>query len=86
MTGEPSATKVPPNQLPLKHHFSPKFYLSRWVKHRHPYGITVVEFSRPGPDGSLRSAFKVPDATLVLGVNSQEELAEAERLMACRNR
>jgi bifunctional UDP-N-acetylglucosamine pyrophosphorylase/glucosamine-1-phosphate N-acetyltransferase len=35
--------------------------------------------------GARVAAFKVADATLVLGVNSQEELAEAERLMALRN-
>jgi bifunctional UDP-N-acetylglucosamine pyrophosphorylase/glucosamine-1-phosphate N-acetyltransferase len=35
--------------------------------------------------GARVAAFKVADATLVLGVNSQEELAEAERLMTLRN-
>ncbi len=35
--------------------------------------------------GARVAAYKVADPTLVLGVNSQEELAEAERLMALRN-
>jgi bifunctional UDP-N-acetylglucosamine pyrophosphorylase/glucosamine-1-phosphate N-acetyltransferase len=35
--------------------------------------------------GERVAALKVADATLVLGVNSQEELAEAERLMGVRN-
>jgi bifunctional UDP-N-acetylglucosamine pyrophosphorylase/glucosamine-1-phosphate N-acetyltransferase len=35
--------------------------------------------------GERVAACKVADATLVLGVNSQEELAEAERLMTLRN-
>jgi bifunctional UDP-N-acetylglucosamine pyrophosphorylase/glucosamine-1-phosphate N-acetyltransferase len=35
--------------------------------------------------GERVTAYKVADATLVLGVNSQEELAEAERLMTLRN-
>jgi bifunctional N-acetylglucosamine-1-phosphate-uridyltransferase/glucosamine-1-phosphate-acetyltransferase GlmU-like protein len=36
-------------------------------------------------NGERVAACKVADATLVLGVNSQEELAEAERLMTLRN-
>jgi bifunctional UDP-N-acetylglucosamine pyrophosphorylase/glucosamine-1-phosphate N-acetyltransferase len=35
--------------------------------------------------GERVAAHKVADATLVLGVNSQEELTEAERLMTLRN-
>jgi bifunctional UDP-N-acetylglucosamine pyrophosphorylase/glucosamine-1-phosphate N-acetyltransferase len=35
--------------------------------------------------GAKVAAFKVADASLVLGVNSQEELAEAERLLALLN-
>jgi bifunctional UDP-N-acetylglucosamine pyrophosphorylase / glucosamine-1-phosphate N-acetyltransferase len=35
--------------------------------------------------GERVAAYKVADASLVLGVNSQEELAEAERLMTLRN-
>jgi bifunctional UDP-N-acetylglucosamine pyrophosphorylase/glucosamine-1-phosphate N-acetyltransferase len=36
--------------------------------------------------GARLAAYKAADANLVLGVNSQEELAEVQRLMACRNR
>jgi bifunctional UDP-N-acetylglucosamine pyrophosphorylase/glucosamine-1-phosphate N-acetyltransferase len=36
--------------------------------------------------GEKVAAFKVADPSLVLGVNSQEELAEAERLMCLRRR
>lgn len=35
--------------------------------------------------GARVGAVKVPDATVMLGVNSQEELAEAQRLMTLRN-